>query len=148
MRKLLFVSLLVVSGVTGCATGGGEKKSSAAKKPLYDRLGGKDAITAVVADFVGRVAADARINARFANTDIAHLNQMLVEQICQASGGPQKYTGKDMKTAHAGMKITDDEFNALVEDLKGALDKFKVPAAEQGDLLGALGPMKPDIVGQ
>jgi hemoglobin len=73
---------------------------------------------------------------------------MLTEQICMASGGPCKYTGKDMKTAHTGMKITDDEFNAHVEDLKKSLDKFKVGAQEQTDLIGALGPMKPDIVGQ
>ncbi len=70
----------------------------------------------------------------------------LVDQICQASGGPCKYTGKDMKSAHAGMGVTSADFNALVEDLVGALDKFKVGEKEKGELLGALGPMKSDIV--
>jgi hemoglobin len=120
-------------------------------KSLYDRLGGKQAITAVVDAFVGQVAADARINRYFAAAaaDPKHLaafKMKLVDQICQASGGPCKYTGKDMKSAHAGMGITGAEFNALVEDLVWALDKFKVGEREKKELLGALGPMKADIV--
>jgi hemoglobin len=70
----------------------------------------------------------------------------LVDQICQASGGPCKYTGKDMKSAHAGMGVTSADFTALVEDLSGALDKFKVSEKEKGELLAALGPMKSEIV--
>ncbi len=114
---------------------------------LYDRLGGKAAITSVVDDFVANVAADARINARFAKTDIPHLKQMLVDQICQATGGPCTYTGKNMRDAHTGMKITEADFNALVEDLTKSLDKFKVPEREKTELLTALGGMKGDIVG-
>jgi hemoglobin len=133
--------------LTACAgTGTATKTDSAKTASLYDRLGGKDAIAKVVDDFLGKVGADQRINARFANTDLKHLNLMLVDQICQASGGPCKYTGKDMKTSHAGLKITDDEFNALVEDLQAALKHLSVPEPEQKDLIGALGPMKPDIV--
>ena len=125
--------------------------SVAKEKTLYERLGGKKAITAVVDEFVGRVAMDNRINAYFAKTaaDPARLKSFkmkLVDQICEASGGPCKYAGKDMKSAHAGMGITGGDFNALVEDLTGALDKFKVGDKEKGDLLGALGPMKSDIV--
>jgi hemoglobin len=121
-----------------------------ADKTLYDRLGGKKAITAVVDEFVGRVAADARINHYFAQTagDPARLKSFkmkLVDQICQASGGPCKYMGKDMKSAHAGMGVSGADFTALVEDLSGALDKFKVGEKEKGELLGALGPMKSDI---
>ncbi|MFI5176264.1 MAG: group 1 truncated hemoglobin [Terriglobia bacterium] len=115
-------------------------------KSLYDRLGGKPAITAVVDEFVGRVAADNRINSFFGHTDIAHLKMELVDQICSAAGGPCKYTGKDMKTAHAGMGVSTADFGALVEDLVGALDKFKVPEKEKNELLGLLGPMKSDIV--
>ena len=126
-------------------TGGG---SATADKPLYDRLGGKDAITAVVDDFVANIAADARINSFFANADIPHLKTMLVDQICEASGGPCKYTGKTMKESHTGMGVKDEHFNALVEDLVKALDKFKVPEKEKGELVGALGGMKGDIVQQ
>ena len=118
------------------------------QKSLYDRLGGQPAITAVVDDFVGNVAADTRINRFFARTDIPRLKRLLVEQICQGTGGPCTYTGRDMKTTHAGMGITDAQFNALVEDLQKSLNKFKVPEKEQGDLLAVLGPMKPQIVGQ
>ena len=121
------------------------------EKSLYDRLGKKKAITAVVDEFVSRVAADARINKAFAATagDPARLKKFkgnLVDQICQAAGGPCKYKGKDMKTAHMGMGITGADFDALVGDLVGALDTFKVGAHEKDQLLGVLGPMKPQIV--
>ena len=123
----------------------------AAEKSLYDRLGGKKAITAVVDEFVGRVAADTRINAFFATTasDPGRLKKFksnLVDQICQAGGGPCKYKGKDMKSAHMGMGVGSADFDALVQDLVGALDKFNVGAHEKEQLLGALGPMKSDIV--
>ena len=124
---------------------------AAKEKSLYDRLGGKKAIAAVVDEFVGRVAADTRINAFFGATAsdpvrLAKFKGNLVDQICQASGGPCKYMGKDMKSAHMGMGIGSADFDALVEDLAGALDKFKVPAHEKDQLLGALAPMKGDIV--
>jgi hemoglobin len=143
----------VFAAALGLAACGGSKKPAEttpeqSNKTLYDRLGGQDAIKAVVKDFVEEnVAKDTRINARFANSDIPHLEQMLTEQICAGTGGPCKYTGKDMKTAHTGMKITDAEFTALVEDLKKSLDKFKVPDKEQQELIGVLAPMKPDVVG-
>jgi len=123
----------------------------AKEQTLYHRLGGKKSITAVVDEFVGRVAADNRINHFFAQAAadpkrMAMFKKNLVDQICQASGGPCKYMGKDMKTAHAGMGISSADFGALVEDLVAALDKFKVGEKEKNDLLGALGPMKSDIV--
>lgn len=121
------------------------------EKSLYERLGGKKAIVAVVDEFVGRVAADNRINGFFKETAsdpnrLAGFKSKLVDQICEASGGPCKYTGKDMKSAHQGMRISEADFNALVEDLVGALDKFKVAPADKQTLLGVLGPMKKDIV--
>ena len=122
--------------------------TAAASKPLYDRLGGQPAITAVVDDFVGNVAADNRINGFFARTDIPALKRNLVDQLCAGTGGPCTYKGKDMMTAHRGMNITDAQFNALVEDLVKTLDKFKVPEKEKGEVLAALGPLKPQIVGQ
>ena len=121
------------------------------EKSLYDRLGKKKAISSVVDEFVSRVAGDARINRMFASTagDPARLKKFkshLVDQICEASGGPCKYSGKSMKAAHMGMGISGNDFGALVEDLVGALDKFKVGQHEKDQLLGALGPMKSDIV--
>jgi hemoglobin len=143
-KRRLAIGVLSLGILVGCATTG--EQTATKEKSLYDRLGGKPAITAVVDDFVARVAADRRINRFFANTDIPPFKAKLVDQICEASGGPCKYTGKDMRTAHAGMGISDADFNALVEDLVATLDKFKVPEKEKSELLGALGPMKKDIV--
>jgi hemoglobin len=137
---LIALSLLALSACSNTAM---NKEAS-----LYDRLGGKPAVTAVVDDFVANVAADTRINGRFANANIGRLKQMLVEQICAGTGGPCVYAGRDMQSAHKGMNISDAEFGALVEDLVTTLDKFKVPAKEKQDLLSVLGPMKPAIVGQ
>ena len=143
------------------ACGGGADKTadsaadSAAAAPaastLYDRLGGRDAIVAVVDSFVAIVAADTRINGFFsaAAADPARMAAFktnLVDQVCQASGGPCTYTGKDMKTAHAGMKITNAHFDALVEDLVATLKAFNVAQADQDALLGVLAPMRTDIV--
>src|SRR5262245_41155097 len=116
------------------------------KKSLYDRLGGRPAITAVVDDFVADVAADKRINKFFAKANIARLKVRLVEQICQGTGGPCVYKGADMETAHAGLGIRDKDFDALVEDLAKSLKKFKVPAKEQKELVAILAPMRKDIV--
>lgn len=113
---------------------------------LFDRLGGKAAITAVVADFRKRVAVDARINAKFARSDMPRLEAMLVDQVCEATGGPCRYTGRGRRDAHQGMRVTTGEFNALVDDLVARLNGLKVPRAEQDELLGILGPLKTEIV--
>lgn len=149
MIRLMLVAALAASTVTAC---GGSKKTTTtapvAEKSLYDRLGGKDAINTVVGMMLANVVADVRINARFANSDVKALQGKLVDQICEATGGPCKYEGKDMKTSHTGMKVTEEEFGALVEDLVKALDDAKVGEKEKNELVGALGGMKGDIVGQ
>lgn len=139
LRNLSALSLAVL--LAACSG-----MQSAPPKSLYDRLGGKPAIQAVVDDFIGNVAADSRINGFFANANIPRLNTMLVNQICEATGGPCKYTGASMKTAHTGMGIQSKDFNALVDDLVKTLNKFNVPEKEKGELLGALASMKGDIV--
>jgi hemoglobin len=116
--------------------------SFAARPSLCDRLGGEPAIGAVVDDFISNVASDPKINARFANANIAHLNQLPVEPICAGAGGPCVYSGHDTQTAHRGMDVRDDEFDALVGDLVKSLEKFKVPDQERGELLALLGPAK------
>ena len=113
---------------------------------LFERLGGKDAIVAVIDDFVARCAADGRINGKFARTDIGRLKANLVDQVCAATGGPCTYAGRDMRTTHDGMAVTAGEFDALVEDLVATLDQFGVGEAEKSELLGALGSMRGDIV--
>ena len=113
---------------------------------LYERLGGINAITAVVENFRDRVAADNRINQKFAKTDLGRLREMLIDQVCEAAGGPCRYTGRSMKDAHAGMKVTSGEFDALVADLVATLNHFKVGKTEQDEILAVLGPLKTDIV--
>jgi hemoglobin len=139
--RTIAAAVCVAAALQGCANIAGQKEAT-----LYERLGGKPAITAVVDDFVGNVAADKRINGFFTRTDIPRLKRLLVEQICAGSGGPCTYSGRDMKAAHAGMGVTDAHFNALVEDLVMSLDRFKVPERERKELLGLLGPMKSQIV--
>lgn len=116
------------------------------EKSLYNRLGGKKAITLVVDDFVANVAADKRINRFFASTDIPRLKRLLVEQLCAGTGGPCKYTGRDMKSSHRGLGIANKDFDALVQNLAKSLNKFKVPAREQKELVAILAPMRKDIV--
>src|SRR5438094_455048 len=121
---LLLTALCVIATLSSAAFA--QKKMK--EKSLYERLGGKKAIVAVVDEFVGRVAADNRINSFFKATAsdpkrLASFKMKLVDQICEASGGPCKYKGKDMKSAHMGMGVSGSDFDALVQDLVGALDK-------------------------
>ena len=134
------VAVAVMLGSAGSAS------AQMTKRSLYDRLGGYGAISAVVDDFVANVAADKRINKFFAKANVPRLKARLIEQLCQASGGPCVYTGADMKTAHAGMGVRNKDFDALVQDLVKSLNKFKVPKAEQKEIASVLLPMRKDIV--
>ena len=118
----------------------------AQQKSLYERLGGKDAISAVVEDFAGNVLADNRINKKFGKSDAARLLANLKDFVCFATGGPCQYTGLDMKTSHKNMGTTAGEFTALVEDLVKTLNKFNVPDKEKNELLSALAGLRGDIV--
>ncbi len=122
------------------------------EKTLYERLGGNESIKAVVDKFIEYVATDTVINSFFsetiANNRVDDLKMNLVNQIGEASGGPEEYTGLDMVTAHKGMNIQDVHFDALVGDLVKALDFYNVPEKEKGELLSVLGPMRSDIVGK
>ena len=123
----------------------------AVKKPsLYDRLGGEKAVVKVVDDFCTITAADERIDLKhrkhFKEGDVAVLKKKLVDQVGQATGGPQQYTGKDMKEAHKGLGLTDQDFDALLDDLTKALDQNKAAPADRDELLGMLKTMRKDVV--
>jgi hemoglobin len=122
------------------------KPKPASDASLFDRLGGEAAITAVVHEFLKKCASDPIIKKRFEGANLPRLRNKLIEQLVAATGGPRVYTGLDMRTAHAGMNITEAEFNALVKNLIVTMKEFKVPQREQNEILGALGPMKSDIV--
>jgi hemoglobin len=151
MRRMLGwggLLILLVVNLGACASMGADAPSAPS---LYKRLGGREGIAIVVDDFVANMVADGRVNARFKGMkppEVSKLKSNLSDQICDATGGPCSYLGRDMKTTHAGMKITEAEWNATVENLVKALDKNNVAAPAKQELLGALGPMKKDIVGQ
>lgn len=134
-----FSVMVVLVGCTGTERMPGGKS-------LYDRLGRNSSISSVVDQLVANVAADTRINGRFATFDIRKLKGHFVDQVCMTTGVSCIYSGRDVKTTHAGMKISNGDFEALIEDLVKALDMFIAPAQEKGELLGLLGPMKKDIV--
>jgi hemoglobin len=115
-------------------------------KSLYDRLGGLDAINAAVDSWVARVAGDDRINKKFERTDIPRLKKEVIDQLCEATGGPCVYTGRSMRDTHAGMKTTAGEFDAVMEQLGATLDEFSVPKTDQDDLVALLMPMRDEIV--
>jgi hemoglobin len=152
MYRNLFALLMVVSLAgtsTSCKDDDDDDKETTPS--LYTRLGGIEAITVVVDDFLANVVADNVINGKFeATVSDTYRTQLLranlIDQICAGASGPCSYKGKTMKAAHEGMGITEAEFNALVGDLVKALDDNGVPTAEKNELLGVLGPMKTDIV--
>jgi hemoglobin len=142
----------VAMALAGCAATGEQAAMAPKGAPsLYQRLGGRDGIALVVDDFAAFLVADERVNGRFKPlkpADLARLKSNLADQVCEAAGGPCAYLGRDMKTAHRGMNLSAAEWDATVEDLVKALDKRGVPEKEKNELLGFLGPMKPDIVGR
>ena len=141
IEKFVFVCLLL----TACAS------TAAAQAPasLYKRLGGYDAIAAVSDDFIGRLASDKQLS-RFLvglSTDSQkRLRQLVVDQLCAATGGPCLYIGRDMKTAHGGLNITESDWDLTVKHLIASLDKFKVPEKEKNEFLALASSLKPDIV--
>jgi hemoglobin len=125
------------------ATAGAQDKS------LYQRLGGYDAIAVVTDEFIGRLATDEqekRFFIGFSNDSKMRIRQLVVDLICKSTGGPCFYTGRDMKTAHAGAGITKADWDRTLKIFGEVLNKFKVPEKEQQELAALLGPLEKDIV--
>lgn len=126
-----------------------QSPASAQEKSLYDRLGGYNAVAAVVDDFIGRLVADKRFERFFvghSKDSQKRIRQHIVDQLCAAAGGPCIYTGRSMRDSHEGLNISEDDWKAAVDHLVASLDKFKVPKREKDDLLGAISKFKNDIV--
>jgi hemoglobin len=120
--------------------------AQASRATLFDSMGGETVLRAAVDRFADIVVTDDRINFTFAEADMSKFKKLLFEQLCNISGGPCRYTGRDMRTAHAKLGINTAEFNALAEDLYIALGKAGVPYRLQNKLMAHLAPMKRDIV--
>lgn len=145
----LVVSLFALALAGGAMAG---ETAPPAAKPLYERLGGVYPIAAVVDDFIDRLLVNATLNANPAinaardRVPKAGLKFHVTAMVCQVTGGPCTYTGRDMKTAHAHLNITEKEWDAMVVDFRVTLDRFKVPKAEQDELVAIVGSTKPQIV--
>lgn len=139
LLSALIFSLLLTTTVT----------VRAQEKSLYKRVGGYNALAAVVDDFVGRLVADKQFEKFFAGHSIdskKRIRQHILDQFCAATGGPCIYTGRDMKTTHGGLGITEAEWDAAAKHLAASLDKFKVPEKEKGEVLAFVTTLKKDIV--
>ncbi len=119
---------------------------------LYERLGGVYSIATVVDDFIDRVMSDPRLNAN-PRVDEAHhrvspagFKYYVTEMVCEATGGPQKYTGRTMKDSHQALMITADEWQAFLDDFQQTMDKFGVPQTEQEELKAIVDSTRADIV--
>jgi hemoglobin len=146
-RLVLSVAALTLASNVAVA-----QEAPAAKPSLYERLGGLYPLSAVVDDFIERVYVNPTLNA---NPNVANARSALRKPglkvqvamlVCQVTGGPCKYVGKSMKEAHAAMNISQKEWDALLVDFRACLEKFKVPAAEQKELIDIVESTKPDIV--
>ncbi|HEV8071835.1 MAG TPA: group 1 truncated hemoglobin [Planctomycetaceae bacterium] len=119
---------------------------------LYERLGGVYAIATVVDDFIDRIMDDARLNANPKVNEAHHkvsragFKYLVTEQVCEATGGPQRYTGRSMHDSHTDLQITEQEWQAFLDDFKQTLDKFGVPETEQAELFAIVDSTKKDIV--
>ena len=150
MPARVTAGVALMLAAAGCAT-------TTPEPTLYRKLGmgviggGREKIAMIVNDFVANAAADDRIAGRFKGLNpaaVERLKSNLADQLCEATGGPCSYVGRDMKTAHRGMNITETEWTATVEALSRALDKNQVAPPDRAAILTLLGPMKKDIVGQ
>lgn len=151
MSKQLLTALALGLALAAGSTSASAQTMAAATMPaadasLYQALGERTGIERVVADLLRRATADSRISAQFKDTNLPQLQARLTDQICAATGGPCRYTGADMKTAHANLDIRKSDFNALVEDLQAAMDANQVPFSAQTRLLALLAPMHRDVV--
>jgi hemoglobin len=117
-----------------------------ADKTLYESMGGEPALRSAVEHFADLVQTDDRINFTFAEADMSKFKKLIFEQLCNLSGGPCQYTGRDMRTSHTKLNINNAEFNALAEDLYMALDRAGIPYRLQNKLMALLAPMQHDIV--
>jgi hemoglobin len=119
------------------------------KKSLYERLGGYDAITAVALDLVPRLNGDPQLGRFWAHRGadgIAREKQLLIDYLCQCAGGPVYYRGRDMALSHRGMRINESDWNVFLGHAAATLAKFKVPEAEQQELVTFVQSLKNDIV--
>ena len=142
------LSVLALSFCLSAAASANSRQQPQGEKSLYERIGGYNALAAVVDDFIGRLVTDKRFEKFFvghSEDSKKRIRQHILDQFCAATGGPCIYTGRDMKTTHHGLGITDADWDAAAKHLVASLDKFKVPEKEKGEVLAFVTSLKKDI---
>jgi hemoglobin len=143
------LGLSVAIAVLLCCVGQTRTASAQSRDSLYNRLGGYNALAAVTDDFIGRLASDKTLGRFFvgaSDNSKMRIRQLVVDQLCAATGGPCVYIGRDMKTAHKGLGITGEDWDISVKHLLATLTKFKVPENLQKEVAAAISTLKADIV--
>ena len=136
-RLLRFVATMLVCFAVASAN---------AEERLFVRLGGEAKLKAAVDELIDVILADERINFAFAETDLPKFKHLLYTQLCELAAGPCIYDGRDMRSAHAKLPLTNAHFNALTEDLYIAFDRVGVSYPTQNELIALLAPMQRDVV--
>lgn len=141
LKRLIVPLLLGMAMVlVGCQSMSGQADAS-----LYQQLGEREGIADVVEDLLYLIVEDDRINQQFKGMDVAQFHHNLTDQLCELSGGPCSYTGREMRELHSDMAITDTQFNALAENLILAMEQNDIPTGAQNRLIKRLLPLYPDI---
>jgi hemoglobin len=142
-------SILALSLCLSATTRGNHPVQPQGEKSLYERLGGYNALAAVVDDFIGRLVSDKRFERFFlghSEDSQKRIRQHILDQFCAATGGPCLYLGRDMKTTHHGLGINEADWDAAAKHLVASLDKFKVPEKEKNEVMNFVTTLKKDIV--
>lgn len=149
MKKVNWIWTVVLCASFVFNTFAQQMSGKSGEKSLYQRIGGYDAIAAVCDDFIVRLATDPQLGRFFtglSDDSKKRVRQLVVDQLCAVMGGPCVYIGRDMKTAHQGLGITESDWETSVKHLVATLDKFKVPQKEKDEVLAAASSLKADIV--
>lgn len=147
LRVVVFLAALVAASMI--PTGRSFTQDKPAGKTLYQRMGGYDVVVGVVDAFLAQLRKDPafeRFGGGRSHDSLVRSRQLVIDQICFLAGGPCTYIGRDTKTAHAGLKITDKEWDASIQMFKVALIDQKVAAPEQQEFLAMIEKLRPDVV--
>jgi hemoglobin len=149
VKKNYLLGVTLAIGVLLSCPGPAQNVSAQSGDSLYKRLGGYDALAAVTDEFIGRLATDKTLGRFFvgaSENSKARIRQLVLDQLCAATGGPCVYIGRDMKTSHKGLGITEEDWNIAVKHLVATMTMFKVKEKEQKEVAAALTTLKADIV--
>ena len=150
--SIKFVVVFCAISIIGC-NDGGQQSATPPPQTLYSKIGGYEKMQKIVSDFVNTVVENPALQEHFYNMKSnpgskEHFKFMLTEQFSALAGGPVRYSGMDMKSAHKGMDITDEQYNAMIQDLVSTLNKYSIAKEEHQQFINTINDMRTDVVGQ